>query len=189
MKAQQSLEALVGHAIAFGVKDTSDVVLFDPRFILWSGSSKPEQHHYGKGGLVIHTAEVVDLALRNNAFFPPEKQVDRKHLFLAALFHDAGKMWDYKPVVEGYYDSWTSTVHKRQIHHISRSGLVWSKAHDQHRPEGVVHDDVLHAILAHHGQRDWGSPVSPNTRLAIMLHLCDNMSARMDDIDKIDRHS
>ena len=43
------------------------------------------------------------------------------------------------------------------------------------------HDEVLHAILSHHGRREYGSPVSPSTRIAWLLHLCDSISARMFD--------
>ena len=37
---------------------------------------------------------------------------------------------------------------------------------------------------AHHGIRAWGSPVSPNTQLAWLLHLSDNLSARLNDCDR-----
>jgi 23S rRNA maturation-related 3'-5' exoribonuclease YhaM len=45
-------------------------------------------------------------------------------------------------------------------------------------------DEVTHAILSHHGQREWGSPVRPATKLAWILHTCDMMSARVNDCDK-----
>jgi len=69
--------------------------------------------------------------------------------------------------------------------------IVWSKAFDQFAthdsalftPE--MHDEVLHAILAHHNLREWGSPISPATRTAWLLHLCDSISARMDDGERI----
>lgn len=185
----QKLQSL---ASDYGVLDFCSIILDDPRFPIWAGASKPHQHHYRKGGLAEHTLEVVELCLRNNGFFPENKQSEPRQLFLAGLFHDAGKMWDYEPVAGTDYAEWQGTHHKRHIHHISRSALVWTSAWDRQplpdTREGY-NDEVLHAILAHHGLREWGSPVSPNTRLAWMLHLCDGISARMDDADKWDQRA
>jgi 23S rRNA maturation-related 3'-5' exoribonuclease YhaM len=36
--------------------------------------------------------------------------------------------------------------------------------------------------MAHHGRREWGSPVSPATPTAQLLHQSDMTSARMNDI-------
>ena len=48
------------------------------------------------------------------------------------------------------------------------------------------HEDVLHAVLAHHGTREAGSPVAPKSRVAWLVHLCDGISARMYDADTMD---
>jgi 3'-5' exoribonuclease len=172
----------------YEVLPLANAILDDGRFALCSGSAKKIHHHYGNGGLLQHTFEVVELCLQNNEYFKPlNKAVCEQKLFLAALFHDAGKMWDYdflpskndKNICE-----WQATPHKRNIHHISRSGIVWSQTAKDYGFQDQ--DEVLHAILAHHGLRAWGSPVAPNSRLAWLLHLCDGISARMDDGDQWD---
>jgi hypothetical protein len=200
-----------------GIRDLCSIVLDDERFPIWSGSSKSKQHHYGKHGLIIHTSEVIKLSLTNNTFYcgsNGQVPVDPRKLFLAGLFHDAGKMWDYEPVsvydeaplvglVVPAYSEWRPTTHKRRIHHISRSALIWQEACSTYYDRSPVVgrpfkprydwltqefiDDVLHAILAHHGCREWGSPVSPNTKLAYFLHTCDMISARIEDCDNYDR--
>jgi 23S rRNA maturation-related 3'-5' exoribonuclease YhaM len=48
------------------------------------------------------------------------------------------------------------------------------------------HERVCHAILAHHGTREWGSPIAPLSRVAWLVHLCDNLSARMYDAETLD---
>jgi 23S rRNA maturation-related 3'-5' exoribonuclease YhaM len=60
---------------------------------------------------------------------------------------------------------------------------VWSKAVDNMGTSRYkdMHDNVLHAIIAHHAWREWGSPCTPDTRLAWLLHLCDSLSARLND--------
>ena len=36
---------------------------------------------------------------------------------------------------------------------------------------------IEHAMLAHHGRKEWGSPVEPATAEAFILHAADMMSA------------
>jgi 3'-5' exoribonuclease len=158
-------------------------LLTDPRFLTWSGSSQPFQHHYGDYGLVIHTCEVVTTCFSMREHYP-QYNIDEIELFLAALFHDAGKTCDYQKV-DGV---WGSADHKRFIHHISRSAIMWQEAVGKtaHAFQEKYADPVLHAILSHHGQRDWGSPVAPKSRVAWLVFLCDNISARLYDADTMD---
>jgi len=65
-------------------------LLTDPRFLTWSGSSQPIQHHYGDYGLVIHTCEVVTTCFSMREHYP-QYSIDEIELFLAALFHDAAR--------------------------------------------------------------------------------------------------
>lgn len=192
-------EELIKAANKLDVYDISAVVISDPRFELWSGSGKAHQHHYGKGGLIRHTYEVVNLCLANMQALDL-LDIDPIEIYLSALFHDCGKMWDYEPIYKDVSDprknesklitdycDWTGTSHKRLIHHISRSALRWNEACSQYSFKyGKYADSVTHNILSHHGCREYGSPVAPKTKAAWLLHLCDGISARMDDADKMD---
>jgi len=179
-----TVERLTQMANNLGVLQISKIVLDNPRFKIWTASGKKESHHYGKGGLEQHVFEVAELCQQTNNFFATiGKSVNSQQLFLAALFHDVGKLWDYEPVDPDCND-WQVTSHKRNIHHISRSALVWGEAIHSCTHPSEWDDEVLHAILSHHGLRAWGSPVAPASRLAWMLHLCDGLSARMQDFDK-----
>lgn len=73
-------------------------ILINPKFPLWSGSSKLHQHHYGHGGLIRHTLEVVQTCFRVKSLYSHQYEIDSKELFLAAFFHDVGKMWDYQEI-------------------------------------------------------------------------------------------
>lgn len=173
-------------------------VLNNPKFPIWSGSGKPGQHHYGYGGLSQHVLEVAEIGLVNREYYVKNKsyyvknyELSEEKIFLACVYHDAGKMWDYTPEYNNNddyekvdYNIWSKTQHSRNIHHVSRSASLWSQvAKDVEEP---FFDEILHAILSHHGQRAWGSPVAPNSRLAWLLHLSDSMSARLDDCDTFD---
>ncbi|UCH72515.1 MAG: HD domain-containing protein [Thermoplasmatales archaeon] len=188
------LEKLTKAANEYGVYKVCKGILEDPRFVVWSGSSKPYQHHYGKGGLVQHTSEVADLCRAVRLYyFMRDLEIDPKELFLSAFFHDVGKMYDYEPqtlIDHPYcpdYHHWRSTQHKRMIHHISRSALIWSEnAKKDKTIYKEYHDKVLHAILAHHNCSEAGSPVAPKSRVAWLVTLCDNLSARMRDAHTFD---
>lgn len=168
------------------LNDLTNTILEDERFPVWSGCSHETGHHYGKGGLAQHTLEVIETTLQMHLYHKTD--VPREKIFLSALYHDVGKMWDYEPVIQwkNYmgktdYNTWTSTQHKDRIHHLPKSAIIWSKAIDKEKHDVLQswEDDVLHAILAHHGQREWRSPVQPQTPLAHILHLCDSISARV----------
>lgn len=178
------IEPLIGMARAFNVEHLVIPVLTDEKFLVWSGSASPNHHHYGKHGLLRHTGEVIGLAVLNVENLELQDKVSLEQLLLACLYHDIGKIHDYKPVDETMKE-WEYTDHASKIHHISRSGIMWMEVANKHNYK--YKDEVLHCILAHHGQKEWGSPVKPRTREAWMLHLCDGISARMDDADTLIR--
>jgi hypothetical protein len=171
-----SLEKRAEH---LGVLDIANVVLKDPKFPLWSGSGTVGTHHYGTGQLAIHTKEVINLCFSNAQSL--NLQINEIVVFLAGLFHDYGKCWDYQ--FDGYieWNNWSKSSHSRLIHHVSRSNAEWIKAVAKFPQYEKYEESVSHAILAHHGRREWGSPVAPSSREAWLLHLCDNLSARMND--------
>lgn len=193
------------------VHDIANFLLEDSRFPLWSGSSKPNQHHYGYGGLVKHTYEVVTLCKRvhdligmdDGTIYGIEQgilngadKIDETVLFLGALFHDAGKMSAYEPCPNdpthptthpNNYRLWNTTDYARLIYHIPGSAVAWTEACGFAEVKNhVLHDKVLHVILSHHAQRQYGSPVAPKTREAWLVHFCDGISARMNDADTWD---
>lgn len=174
-------------ASALGVLGIAAEILNDPAFLLCSGSHWHKAHHYGKGGLLQHTWEVCSIVLSTATFYlEKHPNIDRVELFLSALFHDYGKVWDYvRDPKTGEYST-NPNKHKRRIHHIQRSAIEWEMIARKHCFYEKLTERITHNILSHHGQRDWGSPVAPLTREAWILHLADSMSARVDDCDRID---
>jgi 3'-5' exoribonuclease len=177
------LAILCRTAETFGCVDLASKVLGDSNFSMWSGSHQQSGHHYGEGGLLKHTFEVVTIALYTAKMYSDCHQIDNKQLFLSALYHDYGKLWDYE---RGENGEWNTLSHRRKIHHISRSNVEWVRWAIAMNAESELIDSVSHNILSHHGSRECGSPVSPYTREAWILHLADSMSARIDDCDRLD---
>jgi hypothetical protein len=140
------------------------------------------------------TNEVFDYARlitmqHNSTCIGIENRINPQELFISVIWHDYGKIWDYQMDENGVWGKHNN--HARQIHHISRSALEWNK-HVEKLKSTIVYDgdintdSVTHNILSHHGMREWGSPVAPATREAWILHLADNLSARLDDCNKHD---
>lgn len=196
MNKNENFDYLLATASFLNVEDLVFSLSISPlaneKFKTWSGSSKPEQHHYGKGGLCKHTKEVVKLMRDTATSLGIQGELDPVEMYLAALFHDCGKIWDYEPV-DSTMNHWRGTTHKRMIHHISRGAIWWNDCVSEYRTQNPgstkydkYEDLVTHAILAHHGRREFGSPVTPKTKVAWLLSLCDGISARMDDANKLD---
>lgn len=187
---KSDLEVLKDLADELNVENVADVVLLNPKFKYWSGTGDPKGHHYGDGGLIKHTREVCELALINNQYFSKlgKESVKERWLFCACLFHDIGKVWDYeRKVLDGHEKdivSYSYGPHTKLIHHISRSGLIWMEAAKNWGVEQEAREEVYHAILAHHGRKEKGSPVEPKTKMAVLLHYADSLSARYDDVER-----
>lgn len=174
-------------AVKMGVVQVHDEFIYQyPDFYEWAGSHNKMLHHFGRGGLGRHTWEMIDAGMHLIPILNQCGKIDPREYFMAALFHDSGKMYDYQPK-DKLFIEWESTPHKRLIYHLPRSCIIWHDIIGKFSElSDMYHDTVLHAILAHHGAREFGSPVAPRTRTAWLLHLCDSLSARMDDCDTLD---
>jgi len=124
-------------------------------------------HHACYGGLLEHTLSVVRLALAALDIYP---EADRDMVITVALLHDIGKMAGYDPVTFDF------TKEGQLLGHLSLGALMVSRAIDA-LPDfsDELRLQVLHAILAHHGYEERGSPVKPMTIEARILHHADTM--------------
>lgn len=151
----------------------------NPSFSWWSGGGAFGKHHFGSGGLAQHTFEVITLCLNNAETVGVTGDIELQTLFLAALYHDAGKMSDYEK--DPATNEWRYALHHSRVHHLVKSAIIWSKVADQYEIDYEMNNEVTHCIVSHHGCREWGSPVSPKTKLAWILHLSDSISARVNE--------
>ncbi|NLG50413.1 MAG: HD domain-containing protein [Chloroflexi bacterium] len=137
-------------------------------------------HHACIGGLLEHTLSVARLALTACDLYPG---LDRDLVVTVALLHDLGKI--------NAYDATTFEL--------TSGGCLWGHLYmTASYVERVIANlpdfdaemglRVVHAILAHHGRLEYGSPVRPMTLEAIVLHYADNLDAdARGAIDHLDR--
>jgi len=144
-------------------------------------------HHARRGGLVEHCAQMMRVALAIAPLYP---QLNLDLLIAGILFHDSGKLWENHYSETGFIMAYDERG--ELMGHIS-IGLelvnsLWRKIAtdniDAWRQLTPASEDVrlhlLHLIGAHHGEPEFGSPVSPKTPEAMALHYIDNLDARLE---------
>ena len=133
-------------------------------------------HHEFGSGILHHSLAMADLADAVAKLYP---QVDRDILVAGALIHDIGKTIEYKdlPVPE-------QTVEGKLCGHIAIMYAEFKQIVSELNIKSEVPLLLEHMILAHHGQLEFGSPVLPSTREALLLSMIDLLDSRMMVLDK-----
>lgn len=135
-------------------------------------------HHAYIGGLSEHSCNVTELALRVAVGYP---FINKDYLIFGGLFHDAGKMDSYS--TEMVIDF---TSAGRLIDHICIADhWVAERAAKIDGFPPILLTKLRHMILAHQGERAYGSPVVPQMPEAFILYYCDEIDSKMGAIDRI----
>ncbi|MCQ3035287.1 MAG: HD domain-containing protein [Bacilli bacterium] len=133
-------------------------------------------HHEFAHGILHHSVTMAELADQVAKIYP---QVDRDILVAGALLHDVGKTIEYeKPLTPSV------TVEGKLCGHISIMYAEFKKIVDDLHIESEVPLLLEHMILSHHGTLEFGSPVLPSTREALLLSEIDMLDSRMMILDK-----
>jgi 3'-5' exoribonuclease len=144
-------------------------------------------HHARRGGLVEHTAQMMRIAAQIAPLYP---QLNSDLLLAGILFHDCGKLWENALPESGFvmgYDERGELVGHISIG-LELVNSIWRKISGENAetwknlapPSEDVRLHLLHLIGAHHGEPQFGSPVSPKTPEAMALHYIDNLDARLE---------
>jgi len=135
-------------------------------------------HHAYIGGLAEHSLNVTELCLdlaRRYDF------LDRDSLIFGGLFHDVGKMSQYK--VGAFIDY---SDEGRLVGHISWADhLVTKRAETIEGFPPNLLMKLRHLILSHHGEVAFGSPVVPQIAEAFILHYADEIDSKMGAVERI----
>ena len=132
-------------------------------------------HHAYRGGLLEHSGEVALLCERLAGAMP---HIDRDLLITAALLHDIGKIEEMEC---DYSSGKISYTHAGNLvgHIVLGSCIVASAAEKiEGFPTRLKHE-LMHLILSHHGEPEYGAAKRPMCAEALILSQCDNLSAKV----------
>jgi 3'-5' exoribonuclease len=129
-------------------------------------------HHAYLGGLLEHTLSLFHLGERVAPHYP---EVNQDLLRTGILLHDLGKVEELS-----YTRGFDYTDRGRLLGHISieleRVSEVIHSISDFPEEKAVL---LKHILLSHHGREEFGSPVKPMTLEALLLHMLDDLDAKV----------
>jgi 3'-5' exoribonuclease len=138
-------------------------------------------HHAYLYGLLEHSLIVAEVAAAVADRIP---QLDRDLIVAGGLLHDLGKTVSYSidPFRPGLTD-------KGRLHGEIVIGHAMILDLIRERPDfpEETATRLLHIVISHHGEREKGSPAVPMTREAVVVHYCDDMTARVAAFDEAER--
>lgn len=137
-----------------------------------SHSAAKSVHHGYIGGLLEHTLGVVNLCSYLAENYP---MLQRDILLMGAMFHDIGKLEELSEFPENDY-----TDEGQLFGHIMIGSQMISQRIAQ--IEGFpkkIRNELIHCILSHHGELEYGSPKKPATMEALALSFADNADAKL----------
>ena len=135
-----------------------------------------KNHHEFVSGLATHVVGMLKVGYAMCELYP---LLNRDLLIAGIILHDMGKVEELSSAVVPEY-----TKEGKLIGHIS---IMHARVKNKAEQLGLVGEEELllrHMILSHHGEYEYGSPVLPMIPEAEVLHLIDNMDARMEMMRK-----
>jgi 3'-5' exoribonuclease len=137
-----------------------------------TGPAARRNHHAFLGGLLEHTWFVTRLAHQAAGLYP---DINRQLVVAGAILHDVGKI---KELAHPYAPEYT--VAGQLLGHIV---LGWEMIRQEAAAINFPDQNLLlqleHIVITHHGQRDFGSPVLPKTREAMVVYFADDLDAKL----------
>lgn len=135
-------------------------------------------HHAIVGGLMLHTASIVEMAEKICTIYP---NVNRELLLSGAILHDVAKTFEMETGKSGLCSGYT--MGGELIGHLVKGAMY---IEDTAKSLGINSDMVTlleHMVLSHHGVPEFGSPVRPMFLEAEILSTLDELDAKIFEIN------
>lgn len=129
-------------------------------------------HHGRIGGLLEHSVDCLRAARALAELYP----VDRDKLFFGTIFHDVGKIEELSWRGGGFA---YTTEGRLQGHVVLGEKIVTSYIRQLPNFPKELEMEISHILLSHQGEMEYGSPQQPKTIEALLVHIIDNMDARL----------
>jgi len=139
-------------------------------------------HHNYRRGLWEHSMNVAELAHDIAKRYEDRYPVNRMQVLLGAMVHDVGKVFEFQvnastSVVERYSDG------GKLLGHVYMGAVFIEKMLKKALPnDAALRMELLHIMLSHHGEYEFGSPKRPKTMDALLVSMVDNLDANLDAV-------
>lgn len=135
-------------------------------------------HHAYTGGLMVHTLSMLQVAESLGKVYP---FLNMDLLYAGIFLHDFGKIWEFTSASQVQY-SLAGNLEGHitlVVEAIDRYGIA--QGEDMQAEAWVL---LKHMVLAHHGKKEYGSPVEPQLVEAEVLHFIDHLDASLQMIEQ-----
>ena len=133
-------------------------------------------HHEYSSGLLTHLTSMAELGDFLAKKYQP---INRDLLITGILLHDIGKLIELEGTVVFHY-----SVEGKLLGHISIMVGEIRKAAEELKIKSEIPLLLEHMVLSHHDKPEFGSPMPPMIKEAILLTMIDNLDSRMAIVDK-----
>lgn len=145
------------------------------RFCTWPAA----QHHHGavRNGLLAHSLAVAQLVHALAGVYGFEHlPYDTGLATAACLLHDIGKTKTLPPLA----GTELPAIAQYADHVTLGAIMIRDGARSVDPPMRAERlEQLLHAVLAHHGRKEWGAPIDPQTVETWLVHLADLAESRL----------
>lgn len=130
-------------------------------------------HHAWLGGLIEHVLSLCHLAKFTAAHYA---DIDLDLLLAGVILHDIGKIRELN-----YARGFSYSTEGQLLGHIVIGvGILEEKLRSVPDFPAPLRDLLIHMILSHHGELEYGSPKVPQFAEAMLLHHLDNLDSKME---------
>lgn len=135
-------------------------------------------HHAFISGLAYHTVTMLDIAKSLCKIYP---NLNKDLLYAGVILHDIGKIHEFV--------SATDTTRSRDGNLLGHIPMMASEIKEVATNALLPKDSeevalLQHMVLSHHGKPEWGSARTPLIQEAEILHMIDNIDAKMNTMTK-----
>lgn len=136
-------------------------------------------HHAFMTGLAYHTVTMLRIAKSLCAIYP---ELNKDLLYAGVILHDIGKIHEFT--------SATDTTRSRNGNLLGHIPIMTAEIQEVARELSIDKDNeevalLQHMVLAHHGKPEWGSARTPLVQEAEILHMIDNIDAKMNTMTRV----
>ncbi len=143
-------------------------------YIDWPAAVR--NHHNFVSGLMYHSLCMADTAEAICKIYP---QINRDVVIGTCLIHDLGKVIELSGPVATKF-----TLEGKLLGHISIGQAEVREACHAVGVTGEIAVILEHMMISHHSKPDFGSPIMPLTREALVMAMVDDLDAKMNILDK-----